>query len=220
MSSNGASRRSHPDPLRPLRSRSWLSEAQRKALHLCFILLPLELLHEWLWWPRGRAEWRLILIALVLAAIAIDVVRLNDQRARRFFRRFFGELIREHERFNLLGSTYLLLAALLAVEVFTQPVAAAALGFTVLGDGFAAIVGKAYGRTRFFGKTLEGAAAGLLACLAWAAYLAVGGHLPWPVVLTGALVASLIELLPIPLDDNLGITLFAGYAMKLMVQPG
>jgi hypothetical protein len=33
------------------------------------------------------------------------------------------------------------------------------------------------------------------------------------------LVASLVELLPIPLDDNLGITLFAGYAMKLLGTP-
>jgi hypothetical protein len=37
------------------------------------------------------------------------------------------------------------------------------------------------------------------------------------VVLTGALVASLVEFLPIPLDDNLGITLSAGYAMKLLL---
>src|SRR5262249_34259151 len=128
---------------------------------------------------------------------------------------FFGEMIREHEALNLLGSTYLLLACLLAVELFTRPVAAAAIGFTVLGDGFAAIVGKAYGRTRFFGKSLEGAAAGFAACLIWAAWLAARGHLPWEVLLAGALVASLVELLPIPLDDNLGITLFAGYAMKL-----
>ena len=43
--------------------------------------------------------------------------------------------------------------------------------------------------------------------------------LPWGMLLTGALVASLVELLPIPLDDNLGITLFAGYAMKLLWTP-
>jgi dolichol kinase len=203
-------------PLDPLRSKSWLSEAQRKALHLSFILLPLELLHEWLPWPRGRGEWRLVLVALVLVAIVVDMVRLHDRRVRRVFGRFLGGLIREHEQFNLLGSTYLLLAALLAVEVFSPPVAAAALGFTVLGDGFAAMVGKAYGRPRFFGKSLEGAAGGLAACLLWAIYLAAGGHLSWHVALTGALVASSVELLPIPLDDNLGITLFAGYAMKLI----
>ena len=198
-----------------MRTTAWLTEAQRKALHLSFIVLPLALLAEWLPWPRGRGEWRWFLIALTLAAIAIDMIRIHEDRTRRFFIRFFGGLIRDHEHFSLLGSTYLLIAALLAVEIFPQPVAAAALGFTILGDGVAALVGRGWGRTRFFRKSFEGAAGGLAACLGWAAFLAATGALPWNVVLVGALVASLIELLPIPLDDNLGITLFAGYAMKL-----
>src|SRR6185295_18419686 len=125
------------DPLEPLRSRRWLTEARRKAIHLACIVLPLGILFEWLPWPRGRTEWRWFLIALTLAAILIDLLRIHENRTRRFFRTFFGELIREHEQFNLLGSTYLLIASLLAVEIFERPVAAAAIGFTILGDGMA-----------------------------------------------------------------------------------
>jgi len=197
----------------------WLTEAQRKVAHLGFILLPLELLHEVLPWPRGRGAWSLVLFGLVVVAVLTDLFRIHNRQVKQFFGRFFGELIREHEEFNLLGSTYLLMAALLAVGLFDRPLAAAAIGFTVLGDGMAAIVGRAYGRTRLFRKSLEGAAGGFAACLIWATYLHFTAHLPWPVVLTGALVASLVELLPIPLDDNLGITLFAGYAMKLFGNP-
>lgn len=204
------------DPLEPLHRTEWLNEAQRKAIHFACIVLPLWILFEWLPWPKGRTEWRWLLIALTLVAIGIDVVRIHDHRVRRFFARFFGEMIREHEQFNLLGSTYLLIAALLAVEMFPQRVAAAALGFTILGDGLAALVGKGWGRTRFINKTLEGAAGGLVGCLAWAAFLSAAGLLPWEIAVCGALVASLVELLPIPLDDNLGITLFAGYTMKLL----
>ena len=156
---------------------------------------------------------------LALTAIALDVIRIHDHRVRRFFTRFVGELLREHEYFSLLGSTYLLIAALLAVEIFPWSVAVAALGFTILGDGVAALVGRGLGRTRFFKKSLEGAAGGLVACLAWAAFLAMTGVLPWSVALVGAGVASLVEFLPIPLDDNLAITLFAGYAMKLLWSP-
>jgi len=204
------------DPLEPLRTKRWLSEAQRKAIHMGSILVPLGLLYQWLPWPRGKVEWRWFLLSLTLIAMAIDVVRIHDRRIGRYFRQFFGRLIREHERVNLLGSTYLLIAALLAVEIFPRPIAAAALGFTILGDAMAALVGKAYGRRRLFGKTLEGSAAGLAACLLWAAFLAAAGWVAWPVAVAGALVASLIELLPIPLDDNLGMTLFAGYTMKLL----
>jgi dolichol kinase len=208
-----------PDPLAPLRSPSFLTELRRKAIHLSLIILPLDLLYEVLPWPRGRGAWTILLVALTLGAIVIDVVRLQEQRVRRLFRALLGGMLREHEEFGLMGSTYLLLAALLAVDLFPRPVAVAALGFTVLGDGFAAIVGKAWGSHRVFRKTVEGTAGGLAACLVWGAFLAFTGHLPWGVVAAGALAASLAELLPIPLDDNLAITLFAGYTMRLLWSP-
>ena len=207
------------DPLAPLRSPSFLSELRRKSIHVSLIVLPLDILFEVLPWPRGRGQWTLLLITLTVAALAIDVLRLQEQRVRRLFRDFLGGMLRDHEESGLLGSTYLLLAALLAVDLFPRPVAAAALGFTVLGDGFAAIVGRAWGRKPVFRKTAEGAAGGLLACLAWAAFLAGTGHLPWGVAVAGAVVASLAELLPIPLDDNLAMTLFAGYTMRLLWSP-
>ena len=208
------------DPLAPLRSKTFVTEAQRKAIHLSFIVLPLELLFQTLPWPRGRGQFRLLFLGLVIAAIAVDLLRIHERRVRETIRAFFGEMIREHERFTLLGSTYLLLAALLAIEIFPLPVAAAALGFTVLGDGFAALVGRGWGRVRVFKKSLEGAIGGFVACLLWGAFVASTGTVPWAVLMTGAVVASAIELLPIPLDDNLGITLFSGYAMKLMLSAG
>ena len=208
-----------PDPFAALRSPSFLSELRRKAIHLCLLVLPLDLLFEVLPWPRGRGQWTLLLLVLAFGALALDVLRLQEQRVKRLFRDFLGGMLREHEELGLLGSTYLLLAALLAVDIFPRPVAAAALGFTVLGDAFAAIVGKAFGRRHVFRKTLEGALGGLGACLVWAAFLAAAGCLPWGVVLAGAVVASLAELLPIPLDDNLAMTLLAGYAMRLLWSP-
>ena len=203
----------------PIHDPQWLSEAQRKAVHFAFILLPLDLLHRWLPWPNDTRSWRYVLLAAVIAAVVFDVARIHEHRVRGWFRHFFGGLIREHEHFNLLGSTYLLIAALLALEIFPRPLAATALGFTVLGDGVAALAGRAYGRTRFFGKSLEGYAGGLVACVAWAAYVALTGHVSWSVAMTGAIVASLVELLPIPLDDNLAVTLAAGYAMKFLAGP-
>lgn len=209
----------HPnaiDPLEPLRSPQWLTEARRKAIHLGFVILPLELLHQWLPWPRGHRQFALLFALLTAGAIALDLLRLHDQRVKRFFREFFGEMIREHEAFSLLGSTYLLLASLLAIEIFPQPIAAAALGYTVLGDALGALVGRAYGRHRVFNKSVEGALGCFAACLAWAAYVMLVAHVPMHVLVVGALVATFVEMLPIPLDDNLGITLAAGFAMKML----
>lgn len=211
-------RKSKPpeDPFAPLRRPQWLTEARRKAIHLSFIVLPLELLFAWLPWPRTHKEFRLLFVALTAGAIALDVLRIHEQRVRTFFREFFGGMIREHEQMSLLGSSYLLLAALISVEVFPQPIAAAALGFTVLGDAMGALVGKAWGRHKVFNKSYEGALGCFAACLVWAAVVAHVAHVPWPILLAGALTATIVEMLPIPLDDNLGITLAAGYAMKLL----
>lgn len=208
--------RASADPLKPLRSRAWLTEARRKAIHLSFIVLPLQLLLLILPWPRTRGEFRVLFLALTAGAIAVDVLRIHEKSVRRFFRDFFGQMIREHERMSLLGSTYLLLAALIAVEVFPLQVAAAALGYTVLGDAMGALVGKAWGKHRFFNKSLEGALGCLAACIAWGMIVTLVTHVPWHVTLGGAIVATLVEALPIPLDDNLGITLAAGYTMKLL----
>jgi glycerol-3-phosphate acyltransferase PlsY len=208
-----------PDPIAPAPAPALIAEIRRKAIHLSFIVLPLELLYQVLPWPRGRTQFRWLFIVMVAGAITVDLLRLHEPRVKQFFRRFLGQMLREHEQLSLLGSTYLLLAALLAIEIFPQPIAAAALGFTVLGDAVAAIAGKAWGRTRFFHKTLEGFLACLAVCLAWGGFVAAVGPMPLGPALAGAVVASLVELLPIPLDDNLGITLFAGYAMRLMWMP-
>jgi len=204
------------DPLKPLRSRQWLTEARRKAIHLSFVVLPLELLLEVLPWPRGRGQFRVLFLVLTASAIALDVLRIHERRVRTFFRLFFGEMIREHERLSLLGSTYLLLAALLSIELFPQPIAATAIGFTVIGDAFGALVGRAWGRHKVFNKSLEGGLGCLGACLAWAAFVISVGGVSAPVAIAGAVVATVVEMLPIPLDDNLGITLAAGYTMRLM----
>ena len=192
------------------------AEVGRKAIHLSFMIVPVTMVHPWLPWPRTRGEWTVLLVLLVVGAMLIDVFRIHERNVRGFFRRFFGDMIRRHEQTALMGSTYLLLATLLAVDLFPRPNAAAADGFSLLGDASAAVVGRAYGRIRFFGKTAEGALAGLAACLAWGAYLAGAGLLDLRVALVGALVASLVEFLPIPFDDNLGMTLFSGYAMHLL----
>jgi len=200
----------------PLTRKEWQAEARRKAIHLSFLVLPLVLLLEPLPWPRSRGQFRVLFLTLTATAIALDVLRIHERRVRTIFRRFFGELIRQHEASSLLGSSYLLLAALIAIEVFPQPVAAVALGFTVLGDATSALVGRAWGRHRILRKSWEGAAGCLAACLLWAACVTQAAGLPWHVTIAGAVVATIVEVLPIPLDDNLGITLAAGYTMKLM----
>jgi len=179
----------------------------RKAVHLCAIAIPIGL------YILPLSEGRLILLVLTVVTFIVDLFRLNQPRVRTFFYIFFGRLVRDHERFNLLGSTYLLLSSLICVYAFPKPVAVAALTFLIAGDTSAALIGKWIGRIRIFDKTLEGS----LAC--FAVCLAAGWLIPELTLvqtLAGAAMATIVELLPVPLDDNLRIPVAAGFTMTLL----
>jgi dolichol kinase len=187
----------------------YTGELARKTIHFSSLAVPILLYFV----PREVAKPVLVLLALV--ALMIDVVRLHAPRIRTFFYFLFGRILREHERWNLLGSTYLLLAALLSIYAFEKPIAVVALGFLVVGDTMAALVGRRFGRVKILDKSLEVSLACFASCLA-VGWIYPGPELSWLHIAVGAFVATVFELLPIPLDDNLRIPLSAGFAMSLI----
>lgn len=188
------------------------SELKRKAIHLASLAIPVGYYVSPDAWRR---DWERALLASVILSLAIEVFRLNHPRTRNLFRHFFGELIRNHEEASLLGSTYLLIACLLSIHLFPKPIAVLALCFLIVGDTVAAIVGKSVGRIKIFGKTLEGSLACLAICFGITLFLP---EVPFHVAIVGAIVATVFELLPIPLDDNFRIPLSAGFAMELFLK--
>lgn len=181
-------------------------EAPRKAIHLSALSIPIGLLYV----PEAPA--RLVLMGIAVALLGVDLAKIHQPRLRSYFRQFFGHLIRRHEITDVTGSTYLVVSALVVSYLFEREVAAAALVFLVIGDTLAAMVGKAWGRTRVFDKTLEGFLAGWISSflVAWGLVPALGiGPL-----IAAAFVASVIEILPIPVDDNFRIPLVAGLVLE------
>lgn len=185
------------------------SELVRKTIHFLSLVVPvgLYLLPE----AAGRT-WVLVLALLILT---IDVVRLQVARVRTVFYFLFGRVLRDQERFNLLGATYLLLSALICAHAFPKPIAVLALSFLVVGDTMAALIGRRWGRIKILDKSLEGSLACLGSCMI-IGYLYPGEDVSRTMIWVGAVVATLSELLPIPLDDNARIPLAAGFAMLLV----
>ncbi len=182
-------------------------EAPRKAVHLAAISIPIGLLYVPL------APGRRILMIIAAALLITDLAKIHQPRLQSYFSQFFGSIIRRHEHSDITGSTYLMISALLASYLFAPPIAAAALVFLIVGDTLAAFVGKAWGRTRIFGeKTLEGFLAGWISSFlaAWALVPALG---PGPLA-ASAFVAMVVEILPIPVDDNFRIPLVAGLVLE------
>lgn len=193
-----------------------LSELRRKAIHFTGLVIPIGyyLMPD----PMGKH----VLLGATIAAILMEAVRLNEPKVRTFFYYFFGKMVRDHERHNLLGSTYVLIASLICAYAFDRHIAIVSMAFLFVGDAVAAIVGRSFGRTRLFGKTIEGS----LACFGSCVLLALiypgdplvhpADPFTWRMILGGAFAATVFELVPIPLDDNLRISLSAGFAMTLL----
>ncbi len=111
----------------------------------------------------------------------------------------------------------MLIAAFIAFLFFGQTVAVAALLFLSLGDPAAAVVGRRMSGPRFLGKSPGGTAAFVVVSLLVVVVLVGSGAVQyhWG-LLAGAVIAGLVELTPIPLDDNLTIPLLSGAAMHFL----
>jgi dolichol kinase len=186
-----------------------LAELKRKAIHLLAgLAIPVgyELLPEF--WGR----W--ILILATVGVTGVDFLRLRHPFFKRLFMEYFAPLIRRHERSALTGASYLLISSLVCALVFDKPVAVAAISFLVVGDTMAAVVGRTWGRVKLFDKTLKGSLACFVSC---ALCVLLVPHLPLWVGLAGAGVATVVELLPIPVDDNLRIAILSGWVMQVFL---
>ncbi|MCX5799778.1 MAG: SEC59/DGK1/VTE5 family protein [Candidatus Eisenbacteria bacterium] len=187
---------------------SLIAEAKRKAIHFATSWVPLA------YYIIPEEAGKVALLAAATVILTLDVLRLHEPRMKNLFHRFFGELVREHERDTLLGATSLVISGLLTAYCFEKSIVVASLLFLTVGDTTAAMIGKTYGRTPIFGKTFEGSLACFLSCLVMA--MVVPG-IPLFVGIAGALTATFFELLPIPIDDNFRIPLAAGFMMQFLM---
>lgn len=155
-----------------------------------------------------RTNALIILAPFLLAFLIFDIVRLRNPRLNAKFTDTFSPFLHEYEKKQFNASTYFLISSFVAILVFPENIAVIALCFLAFGDTMAAFVGTAAGRVRVFEKTLEGSVACFLTCFLLALLL-----FDIRISCIGALAATLVELLPFKIDDNLLIPIISGAAM-------
>lgn len=190
---------------------SFNQEILRKATHMFALVIP----GGYYLLKLSRAEMLLIMIPIALAMLVIDISRLRQGRLwTSFAKKIFGSLIRHHEQAgDFTGASYILITVCLTVALFTKPIAIGALSFIIVGDTFAAIIGRKYGRHRFYrSKTVEGSLGCLAGCLITAMLLP---DMALFVAVVGAVVATVVEAFPLSVDDNVSVPLVSGLVMTL-----
>ncbi len=195
-------------------SLSYRGELLRKALHLLALSIPIGMLHV------TRPTALAVLWPLALAALGADMLRACWPAFHRFIRQLFGCMMRpeelpppgSHLAFN--GATWVLLSSALLATLFPLPLAATAFAVFMVGDAAAAVVGRRFGRHRWPGshRTVEGSLAFFSAALLTALFFPIS---PLHGVLV-ALLATVLEVLPLPLNDNLRVPLAVALLLWLL----
>ena len=157
------------------------------------------------------------LAVLSVGGLGMEMARFKVEWLNQWLVRWFAPLLKADEDRRITGATYMVVAGLIVFLLFDTAVAVAAMLFLSLGDPAAALVGRRMPGPRLFGKSPVGTAAFLMVSLAVVAVLVGSDRFPyhWG-LLVGAAVAALVELAPVPADDNLTIPLAAGGAMHLL----
>ena len=190
-----------------------LSEYKRKLIHLFNLAIPFGYLYVF---PEKWVFVKLLSILMVLFII-FDILRHKVTWVKSLFSLFIDSMLRSHEQEGkLTGATWVMIGAVISIILFSKPVAIIALIFMSLGDTAAGLIGQRYGKHKIWNKSWEGFFGGLFVCIIIGMNYSL---LPITISLSGAVAAMVMEIVPIPLDDNFKIPLGAGAIMMMLSTP-
>ena len=192
-------------------SEAFRKELKRKAFHqLAWLYVPAVLI--------AGAHAAPALAAWTALVGLIDLTRLRVARARPFFERWFGGIIREKEQARMSGSFYVALGVSVTALLFGAgtPVFFGAVAALALGDAVSPLVGLRFGWKPYKALGTQRSLDGTLAGLAAAYAIALASGCGPAQALFAALAFSVVDTLPVKPDDNLWIPIVFGAALWLL----
>lgn len=184
------------------------NEIYRKLIHIASSAFPLAYLFLL---ERTTILWIVGVCAALL--VAGELLRLRFSFFANLYRLLFSAVVRRKEDHRFTGATFVFSAAFLTILLFEKHVAVFALLILSFADSMAALVGKRWGRRPLLDKTVEGTVTFLIVAVALA--FALPG-IPREAALVAALVATVVELLPSPINDNLLVPLSAAISISMV----
>ncbi|VVB97524.1 Uncharacterised protein [uncultured archaeon] len=181
-------------------SEDLINELKRKMIHLTSIIIVLT------YYYFGKQAILSLLTVYLILMLELEYFRIEWGKRLPFVHSLF----RTKEADRLGGHVFFTIGSIIAISVFPENIASAAVLMTTFGDASAAIFGKAFGRTWIPGlknRAIEGCAAEFIVdvIIGWI-------FLPgWIAILVMAGTATVVETLTNKMDDNLLIPLFSGF---------
>ena len=189
------------------KSLSIKNELLRKSIHICNSLFAYSL------FVFDQKRFAIFIGFFTIAFLLFEILRIKHPDLNRFYNRFFGRVTRDFERGRLTGAAYVMISSFILLLFFDMYVCIASILIMSYSDTAAAIVGKKYGKIKVFNKTLEGSFAFLITSLLIVLFIYPEISLIYSLI--AILAATIIELLPLKIDDNFTVPITAALIMSI-----
>lgn len=189
------------------------SELVRKGIHLCSLAIPV------IYYFISQQHALAILIPMSLSFLLADLARHFHHGVARWYYRWFGWLLRQHEQDTssrrLTGATNILLSAVVCVAVFPKIITVNAFAILIISDTTSALFGRRFGRHPFLNKSLEGTLAFFVSALVvvFAAPKVLGTPEEYGLWIAAAAAGAIAESWITGIDDNISVPLTIGLAV-------
>lgn len=179
------------------------NEILRKTIHVGYSVVP------FIYLLTNKSVIIPIVIALSVFMVVVDLGRIKFRWLQNLYMTVLGKILRRHETNNsntlFTGGTYIVLSSLFCFLIFPKSVAISAMFITTFGDTAAALYGKYFGKIKIFGKTLEGSIVFLITGCVILYFMGLLNGVFLIPALVALVVTVVLELLPLPIDDNITI---------------
>jgi len=201
------------DALQHKATIDYKSEIIRKGIHLCSLSIPI------IYYFISQKFALALLVPVTTAFLVTDVARMFIKPVARWYYRWFGFLLRHHEQDKevrrLNGATNILLSAVLCVILFPKIITINAFAILIIADTTSALIGRRFGKRRFFSKSLEGTAAFFLSAVIVVLFAPKleGSATEYLLWIAGAAAGAVAEASIKNIDDNISVPLAIGLVM-------
>lgn len=180
---------------------SFNKEIQRKLIHFCSGIIPV------LVFVYGKEIVLPKLLIFTFLFLSIDFLKSKINWISKSYSFFFKSISRENEIKNITGATWFLLGDLISLYLFPERIAIFSMLLLSVSDTVAALIGRLYGKTKIFIKSLEGSFA---FCISGFLVSIIFTEIPILIKILTVIFATAIEIIPIKLNDNLTIPVLSG----------
>lgn len=193
-------------------------ELLRKGIHLISLSIPIS------YFFFNKDLLLFVLGPLAVASLVIDLLSKENSIVREVLHKFFGKMLRPHETqkgliFN--GATWVLISAFLSILIFPKLIAVTSLSILVVSDISSAIIGRKFGRTKFFNKSFEGTIAFIISGIIMVIIIGFIFSAPYSFFIAGviaSIIGAFVEVYSgiCKIDDNFSIPFSVGITLWLL----